>query len=345
MAQISCEHLALGYEGRTVIEDLNFEVNAGDYLCIVGENGAGKSTLMKALLGLKAPTKGSVRYGDGLDKNGIGYLPQQTQVQKDFPATVEEIVRTGVLSRKDELPPPPPEFDPRAIRAREKIAKREKKDPEAAKKLAERYRLKEEKRAEKARETEARRAAAEQKKKDKARDRIRNAGKKDRKKAMKLAERYRTNEEARTEMLRDRKEFVSAIRPFYTRRQKAYAAAQMARMGITQFRRRCYRELSGGQQQRVLLARALCATEKMILLDEPVAGLDPRVTQEMYDLIEELNKDGITVIMVSHDIMAAVRYASHILHVSRAHMFFGTKEAYLRSEIGKTFTGAGGDHA
>ena len=235
MAQIRCEDLTLGYEGRNVIEHLNFEVNAGDYLCIVGENGAGKSTLMKALLGLKQPSAGRVIFGDGLTKNGVGYLPQQTQVQKDFPATVEEIVRTGVLGRG------------------------------------------------------------------------------------------------------------SRFLPFYTAKERAYADAQMERMGITGFRRRCYRELSGGQQQRVLLARALCAAEKMILLDEPVAGLDPKVTQEMYDLIASLNGEGVTVIMVSHDIAAAVHYASHILHVSPLHLFFGTKEAYLNTEIGRVFTGSRSD--
>lgn len=235
MAQLTCENLTLGYEGRNVIENLNFTVNAGDYLCIVGENGAGKSTLIKALLGLKAPTAGKVLYGDGLKKNEIGYLPQQTQVQKDFPASVREIVRTGCLSR-------------------------------------------------------------------------------------------------------------GAWSPFYSKSTKAYAEKQMERMGITQLAGRCYRELSGGQQQRVLLARALCATERMILLDEPVAGLDPKVTQEMYELIEGLNKEGITVIMVSHDVGAAVRYATHILHVSKSHMFFGTKEDYLKSDIGRTFTGEGGEN-
>ena len=246
MAQIRCENLTLGYEGRNVIENLNFEVNAGDYLCVVGENGAGKSTLMKALLGLKQPTSGKVQFGDGLTPNGIGYLPQQTQVQKDFPATVEEIVRTGVLSR------------------------------------------------------------------------------------------------------------ASRFMPFYTAKERAYAERQMERMGITGFRKRCYRELSGGQQQRVLLARALCAAEKMILLDEPVAGLDPKVTQEMYDLIAQLNVEGVTVIMVSHDISAAVLYASHILHISPINLFFGTKQQYLQTEIGRVFTGnqpdpnnaeqGGGDH-
>ena len=104
---------------------------------------------------------------------------------------------------------------------------------------------------------------------------------------------------------------------------------------------RCYRELSGGQQQRVLLARALCATRKLLLLDEPVSGLDPKVTAEMYALIQELNREGITIIMISHDIAAAVKYASHILHIGK-HVFFGTKEEYRESELGKFFLSAEG---
>ena len=291
MSQLICENLTLGYEGRNVIENLNFRVNAGDYLCIVGENGAGKSTLIKALLGLKAPTAGSVTFGDGLQQNEIGYLPQQTPVQKDFPASVQEIVRTGVLSRRQNLPPAPePERKrktPRTDKQRKKLEKRE--------------------------------ANKQAKQKKRAAFREKHPG-------LCAA--------------------VATLNPFYTRRMRAYADAQMERMGITHLKNRCYRELSGGQQQRVLLARALCAAEKMILLDEPVAGLDPKVTQEMYELIADLNRGGVTVIMVSHDIAAAVRYASHVLHVSKTHMFFGTKESYLASEIGKTFTGeTGGDRA
>ena len=229
MAQLRCENVALGYEGKAVTQDLNFEVNSGDYLCIVGENGAGKSTLIRALLGLKEPMEGKITTGDGLKANEIGYLPQQTPVQKDFPASVWEIVLSGTLSK-------------------------------------------------------------------------------------------------------------SGWHPFYSKEQKETARTQIEKLGISHLAKRCYRELSGGQQQRVLLARALSATKKLILLDEPVAGLDPKVTREMYELIYELNKkDGITVIMVSHDISAAVKYASHILHVSHRPLFFGTKEDYLKTEIGKGF--------
>ncbi len=228
MAQLACRNVSLGYEGRAILSELSFEVNAGDYLCIVGENGSGKSTLMRTVLGLQKPLGGSILFGDGLAANEVGYLPQQTQVQKDFPATVWEIVLSGCQAR-------------------------------------------------------------------------------------------------------------AGSRPYYNRAEKALARENMEKMKITQFAGRCYRELSGGQQQRVLLARALCATKKLLLLDEPVSGLDPKVTLEMYQLIEELNrKDGVTVIMISHDIGAAVHYASHILHIGHE-VFFGTKEAYLQSAPAQRF--------
>ena len=235
MAQLTCQNLTVGYDGRTVLQGLNFEVNPGDYLCIVGENGSGKSTLMKTILGLQAPIGGMILTGDGLRKNEIGYLPQQTQAQKDFPASVREIVLSGCQGR-------------------------------------------------------------------------------------------------------------CGSRPFYSKEEKRLAEENIGKMGIGSLTKRCYRELSGGQQQRVLLARALCATRKMLLLDEPVSGLDPKVTAEMYGLIERLNREeGITVMMISHDISAALKYASHILHIGDS-VFFGTKTDYLQSPQGKVFdSGKGGE--
>ena len=228
MAQLTCQNLCVGYDGKSVLQDLNFEVYAGDYLCIVGENGSGKSTLMKTILGLQVPISGRILTGDGLRKNEIGYLPQQTLVQKDFPASVKEIVLSGCQGR-------------------------------------------------------------------------------------------------------------CGSRPFYSKEEKRLAAESIRKMQIESLSGRCYRELSGGQQQRVLLARALCATRKILLLDEPVSGLDPKVTAQMYTLIESLNRqDGITVIMISHDIAAAVKYASHILHIGDT-VFWGTKAAYLRSTQGRLF--------
>ena len=223
MALIKISGVSLGYEGKAIVTDLNFEVNKGDYLCIVGENGSGKSTLMKTLLGQKNVVSGKIEFGDGLKQNEIGYLPQQTPVQKDFPASVKEIVYSGCLNG-------------------------------------------------------------------------------------------------------------CGLRPFYSKEQKKRANDIMDKLGISYLASDCYRELSGGQQQRVLLARALCATKKLLVLDEPVAGLDPVVTKNLYRLISDINNEGTTVIMVSHDIHAAIEFASHILHIGNKPLFFGTKEDYQNSD-------------
>ena len=238
MELLKLTDVSVGYEGKPVASHLSLTLNEGDYLCIVGENGAGKSTLMKTLLNLRAPIEGSIVFSDAIARNEIGYLPQQTQVQRDFPATVWEVVLSGCLNR-------------------------------------------------------------------------------------------------------------SGLRPFYTKAQKQTAEDWIARLDITDLKKRSYRALSGGQQQRVLLARALCATKKLIVLDEPAAGLDPIVTADLYALIQRINREnGITVIMVSHDIGAALQYATHILQVSGDSNFFGTVEEYRQSELGKLFLGkAGEDHA
>ena len=221
MAQLTCQKLCVGYDGKPVLQDLDFEVFAGDYLCIVGENGSGKSTLMKTILGLQPPISGRILTGDGLRKNEIGYLPQQTVIQKDFPASVREIVLSGCQGR-------------------------------------------------------------------------------------------------------------CGRHPFYKKEEKQLAAEIMQKLQIDNLARCSYRELSGGQQQRVLLARALCATQKMIFLDEPISGLDPQAAAEMYALIEKLNREeGITVVMISHDIGASLKYAKHILHIGKATLF-STKEEYCR---------------
>lgn len=232
MSFIKCENVTLGYEGKAISRNINFQVREGDYLCIVGENGVGKSTLMKALLNLRKPMQGEIVRGDGLKEYEIGYLPQQTNVQKDFPASVWEVALSGCLNR-------------------------------------------------------------------------------------------------------------CGLRPFYNREEKKLCQENMQRMGIWELRNSCYRDLSGGQQQRVLLARALCAARKILLLDEPVAGLDPKVTAEMYELIRSLNKEGITIIMISHDIEAAVKYATHILHMGNHPFFYGTTEEYLQSEVYHSFIGKG----
>jgi zinc transport system ATP-binding protein len=216
MAQLLCNKLTVGYDGKAVVSDLSFSVNKGDYLCIIGENGSGKSTLMKTLLRLKSPMSGEVKIGDGLAPNEIGYLPQQTVVQKDFPASVREVVISGCLNG-------------------------------------------------------------------------------------------------------------CGLRPFYNKKERRLAAENMEKLGITNLANRCYRELSGGQQQRALLARALCATRKLLLLDEPTAGLDPTSTSEMYDLIANLNSPGsggTSIIMISHDMTNALKYASHILHIGGGRLLY-----------------------
>lgn len=227
MSLLTGRDLCLGYDGKVIVSNINFRIDAGDYLCIVGENGAGKSTLVKTLIGLLPPVSGEIIFGDELKKNEIGYLPQQTVVQRDFPATVWEIVLSGFQGRV-------------------------------------------------------------------------------------------------------------GFRAFYSKEEKELAMANMEKMGIGDFAKRCYRELSGGQQQRVLLARALCATRKVLLLDEPVSGLDPKAMASLYALIESLNKEGVTIIMISHDMEAAMRYGSHILHVDKS-TFFGTKDEYLKSDAGRRF--------
>ena len=234
MALIICENLTLGYETGAVAEGLSFSVEEDDYLCIVGENGSGKSTLMKTLLGLVQPLGGKLTFSGGFSPTGIGYLPQQTAVQRDFPASVREVVLSGCQAR-------------------------------------------------------------------------------------------------------------SGLRPFYNKEEKRLAAENMERMGIAALAERCYRELSGGQQQRVLLARALCAARRMLLLDEPVTGLDPAASAEMYRLIDDLHKSGVAIVMISHDV-DAVRWADHVLHIGGM-VFYGTRTAYLESGAGRAYLGREGGEA
>lgn len=236
MSIITCKGVEFSYDGHTVVRGLDFEISSGDYLVIVGENGSGKSTLIKGLLRLKQPSTGAITLESGLKQNEIGYLPQQTPVQRDFPASVSEVVISGRLNRR-------------------------------------------------------------------------------------------------------------GLRPFYSREDRTAAAENMERMGISDLKKKSYRDLSGGQQQRVLLARALCATKKLLLLDEPGAGLDPLVTAELYKLIKSLNQDsGLTIIMVSHDVNIAVEYSSHVLHLASRQLFFGETHNYKKSSAGIRFLG-GEDNA
>lgn len=227
-----CKDVTLGYENKVVAKNLNFKIDQGDYLCVVGENGTGKSTLIKTLLGLIKPLNGEVIANvQGKNHKGVGYLPQQTQAQKDFPASVWEVVLSGVLNNDHRC-------------------------------------------------------------------------------------------------------------PFYNKKDKAEAEKNMEKLNILDLKKRCYRELSGGQQQRVLLARALCATDSVLILDEPVTGLDPAASMELYETIKDLNKkENVTIIMVSHDIKNALNYAIHILHLEQENDFFGTVEEYKKSNVSNMFLG------
>ncbi len=222
MSLISFENITLGYEGKPVIEGLNFVVNKGDYVCVLGQNGSGKSTMMKALLGFLTPMSGKIV--KNIRKNAIGYLPQQQPSQADFPASVKEVVLSGCQGKR-------------------------------------------------------------------------------------------------------------IFAPFYTKADKALAARNMELMNITHLASHSFKELSGGQKQRVLLARSLCAAEDLILLDEPAAGLDPSVTAELYELVKQINRQGMTVIMISHDLAQSMNSASHILHLGRTMLYYGPVSEYQREDI------------
>lgn len=226
MIQISVNNAKICYDNTVAAENITFNIEKGDYICIVGENGSGKSSLIKAILGLLPLKDGSIVY-TGIDKSEIGYIPQKTDIQNGFPASVYEVVLSGRLKK----------------------------------------------------------------------------------------------------------------RLFYSRADKLDAAEKMAHLGIDKIKNKCFGELSGGQAQRVLLARALCSAKSMLLLDEPLAGLDPKATREFYDTVKTLHREGFTVLMVSHDINSAVQYATKILHMGKNMLFFGTRSEYLASDLGRAFLG------
>ncbi len=226
---LACRDVSLGYEGQTVLTHLNLSIRAGDYLCIVGDNGSGKSTLLRGLLGLLPPQSGEIWRAPELRRGAVGYLPQQTQAQRDFPATVSEVVLSGCLNRR-------------------------------------------------------------------------------------------------------------GIRFFYSAAQKSAALMNMGKLGILELKDASYRSLSGGQQQRVLLARALCAAGRLLILDEPITGLDPAAAQELYKTLAYLNeREGMAIVMVTHDLRPALRRARAVLHIGRSGIFYGTAAEYLASPHGRRF--------
>ena len=226
MSQIICKDLTLGYEGNAVCSGLDLVVEKGDYLCIVGDNGSGKTTFMRALLSLNPALSGTISFGDGISARDIGYLPQQTELQKDFPASVEEVVISGCTSR--------------------------------------------------------------------------------------LGKRF-----------------------FMGKAERLEAMQNMKMMNVYDLAKKSYCTLSGGQMQRALLARALCAANKILILDEPVSGLDPNAAADMYETIHHLNKHtGITIIMVTHDIENALRDATAVLKISKEPILYRSVEEYKRSIAG-----------
>ena len=224
MSLISFKNAKLGYKNKLVVDNLTIDIQKGDFLCVLGSNGSGKTTFVRSLVGLTPLLEGSIEFADSFDRKAIGYLPQQTSVQSDFPASAYEVVISGCLNK-------------------------------------------------------------------------------------------------------------CGLFPFYSAKQKEYANEIMKSFGIDRFASHCFRELSGGQQQRVLLARAICASSELLILDEPITGLDPQTTEEMYCAISKLNQKVMTVIMISHDTDKATKYASKILHLSRRFPFYGKTEDYLKSDV------------
>ena len=226
---IKCENLCASYENKEVLKNINFSVDENDYVCIVGENGSGKSTRVKCLLGLKALSQGSIEFDKNVKKNKIGYLPQQSMIKSDFPASVSEVVLSGCVNSL-------------------------------------------------------------------------------------------------------------GGRLFFGKKHKERAEYFMHIMDICNIKKTSFQELSGGQKQRVLLARAMCAAEKLIVMDEPVTGLDPLVTSEFYKAVSKLNKEEkVAIVMISHNVKEAVNHAKHILHLGENICYFATTEEYKESEIGKRF--------
>ena len=231
MTQLTCDKITINYGNNNALRDVSFDVQQGDYLCIVGSNGSGKSTLLKGMLGLININSGKISYGDNIKRNELGYLPQQTVIQRDFPASVYEVVLSGCLN-------------------------------------------------------------------------------------------------------------VRPFSLFYSKQEKEIAKKNLEKLNISHLAKESYRNLSGGQQQRVMLARALCATKKLLVLDEPITGLDPEMTNDLYEMLKNLNQyEGITIITTSHDISASVKYSNKILHLDTDVSFFGDTSEYIKSDASKRFLG------
>lgn len=212
MNLINIKNLTFRYESRDdedTLKNVSLSVNEGDFLCIVGENGSGKSTLIKCIVGLNKVPEGKITL-----KEKLGYLPQKTEIQANFPASIEEVVLSGTISNN-----------------------------------------------------------------------------------------------------------IKKI--WYTKQDKEKANEIMKELDIYTIRKRCFRDLSGGQQQRVLIARAMCATNNLIVLDEPTNGLDPSIARKIYSTLKALNKKrNLTIVMVSHDVERAVKYATRVIEIEKGIVTF-----------------------
>ena len=229
MKLIELKKLNIGYGHNVVCKDINFTIEQGQYICVVGENGSGKSTLLKTILGLNKAVSGKLIYNDETTHKGIGYLPQQTEIQRDFPATVIEVIMSGFLGKM-------------------------------------------------------------------------------------------------------------GIRPFYNKAEKEKANVIAKNLEIDNLLKKGFKELSGGQQQRVLLARALCATDNILVMDEPVNAMDNKSIKKFYQLIKKLNiENGLTIIMVSHNLDSVIDSATHIIYLKDKMEFAGTKEEFLASAHASQF--------
>lgn len=232
MNLIECKNLSIGYNDKVICKDISFTVEKGDYICIIGENGCGKSTLLKTILGLNKSVSGKIKFDNNFNKNQIGYLPQQSEMQRDFPTVVKEIVMSGFLNKM-------------------------------------------------------------------------------------------------------------GFRPFYNKSEKEKALKLMTQLNIIDHKNKSYKDLSGGQQQKVLLARALCATDELLVMDEPTNGLDMRSIKAFYDTIYKLNQEnGITILMVTHNLDKVIEKATKIIYLKNTQVFMGSKDEFLESEYGKNYVGS-----
>lgn len=217
MNLIEVKNLSVGYNHKAIVENISFTVNEGNAICIIGENGIGKSTLMKTLLGVLKPVSGEIIFSEN---KRFGYLPQINETQNDFPASVNEIVLSGLLNKKSFL-------------------------------------------------------------------------------------------------------------AFYNKADKEIAMKNMEILHITHLKDKPFSSLSGGQKQRVLIARALCSTDNILFLDEPITGLDPQTKADFYETLALLQKEGITIVMITHNLEDFINEATHVLVVAKESKFL-TKEEYLK---------------